>query len=503
MEARRQRGGEDRRPAGEGGRDALIDQRLVEIAREGAGPGQDADRGVGDDRFLQLRLPGSQGFRAGARSLQLDQHARDFIDDVGRLVLVEDADGSADAVQELGFDGRARVVLRAVGDLDFGEGFRAEERAFLLPVGEQAVEEGDEVLRRAVILVEAQLLLGLGDDLLVVVDVRAAETVDGLLPVADHDEQLGVGVRRAVAEGLLEDLPLLGVRVLGFIDQAGVEVRPDAGAELLAAHRVAEGVQQVLDDGVEGEQASGGPELGQAARDEPAQAGTLQLLGEAYALVRALVLSQQQLGGPGDLLGAQRKVRTIAGRLPPEVGADGLSQGSAVLGRPLDGREARGRAVLGVGPVAEGVDRGDLHRRKLLEGGGRAFLLEQFPHALPHLERGGVGEGHEQYPRDVAAFLGHLLDDADEVVGLAGAGPCFDDDESRVEREGGHFQGRGSHRGAYFFLGVSTLKSAFRPLSLRRCAPAKAFCTAVQRAAGSNRDGASNRPKRSWMSPAV
>ena len=268
MESRGQRGGEYRGLAGERGGDPLVHQGEVDVARRSAGPRQDADGGLGDDLLLELGLVVRQGFITGAGSLQFEEHPRDLVDDVGVLVLVEDPDGAVDAVQELRLDLRTWVILGALGDLDGREGFRAEEGALARAVRKKAVEEGDQVFGGTIILVQSQLLLGLGHDLFVVVDVGAAEAVDGLLAVPDHDEELGVFIRWTVAEGLFEDFPLFGVGVLRFVDEAGVEVRPNAGAERLTPDRVPERVQEVLDDRVEGQQAAGGLELGDPALDE-------------------------------------------------------------------------------------------------------------------------------------------------------------------------------------------------------------------------------------------
>ena len=92
------------------------------------------------------------------------------------------------------------------------------------------------------------------------------------------------------------------------------------------------------------------------------------------------------------------------------------------------------------------MDCRDLHRRQLLDCGqllaGSAvwllcqrlfeFFFEEVTHALAHLQGGGVGESDEQHAGDIAAFLGHLADDAHEVVRLARARACLDDYQAWV-----------------------------------------------------------------------
>ena len=281
-------------------------------------------------------------------------------------------------------------------------------------------------------------------------------------------------------------------------------------AQRAAAFVIPQGVEQVLDDRVKGEQSAGGPEVVHALDDELPEAGAVEALREADAFSccgRIIAFGEEQFGRLDYLRWLDLGRGAFAGLLTPEIEADLLGQSLAVFGRTFDRWEAGGGTVFGVGPVAEGVDGGDLHRREFLEGLGRTFFLEQIAHALAHLEGGRVGERHEEDFRDIRTFGGHLFDDADEVIGLAGAGAGFDDDEARGEAEAADGERSGGHGRVYLvffvFTGCSSLNSFLKPLSLSRVLPARAFFIASTSFSGLKRAGASRRPKRSWISPSV
>ena len=73
-------------------------------------------------------------------------------------------------------------------------------------------------------------------------DVRTAKAVDGLLRIADEEEQRGIGSCRR-GEDAMEVLILNGVGVLELVDQRGLVARADLVRERVAAGRLERGVQ--------------------------------------------------------------------------------------------------------------------------------------------------------------------------------------------------------------------------------------------------------------------
>ena len=84
--------------------------------------------------------------------------------------------------------------------------------------GEQRIERPDKLGRRSASGAQVEdRLYCLAGRLTVDIDVGPAESVDGLLRISDQDQK---PVVRLLVEDLPEDLHLLLVRILGFVDQA-------------------------------------------------------------------------------------------------------------------------------------------------------------------------------------------------------------------------------------------------------------------------------------------
>ena len=77
-----------------------------------------------------------------------------------------------------------------------------------------------------------------------------------------------------------------------------------------------------------------------------------------------------------DLTELQGAVFASSAEASPEVFGDLQRDLLATLRLAVHRREAGRGSEIGVGAMAEGVDRRDLHLRELLEGFGRAFLFK-------------------------------------------------------------------------------------------------------------------------------
>ena len=181
-----------------------------------------------------------------------------------------------------------------------------------------------------------------------------------------------------------------------------------------------------------GQVGSGQFHLGHLVLDELLQPRTLQSL-----VHRELLAADDPLGRVLDLPELQGSVFPLSAKPTPEVFGDLQGDLFPAFRFAIDGREASRGPEIGVGAMAEGVNRRNLHLRQLLERFRGAFLFQQLTHALAHLHRGRIRESDQEGLGDVpllARFVSrrHLrdpLDDADEVVGLAGARAGFDDAE--------------------------------------------------------------------------
>ena len=253
-----------------------------------------------------------------------------------------------------------------------------------------------------------------------------------MIPVADHDEQL-TGL---VSENLLEDRPLLRIRILGFVDQAGLVGAADKASQFLSSLGIFQRFKEVSDHRVMGQVGPGELHLGDPVLDELLQPRTLQSL-----VHRELLAADDPFGRIFDFAELQGSIIPLSAKSTPEVFGDLQGDLFSAFRFAVDGREAGRGAEIGVGAMAEGVDRRDLHLRQLLERFRGSILFQQLTHALAHLHRGCIRKSDQEGLGDVpllARFVSrrHLrdpFDDADEVVGLAGTRAGFDHAEPLFE----------------------------------------------------------------------
>ena len=120
---------------------------------------------------------------------------------------------------------------------------------------EKRVEGRDHPRGGTVIIGERQDLLGQLDRRTIGPDVGTAETVDRLLRIADHEQEV-VARGELRAEERIEDLPLGGIGVLRFVDEAGPVVLLQEATEAEALRGVAQRHLQAADELVEGDHRS-------------------------------------------------------------------------------------------------------------------------------------------------------------------------------------------------------------------------------------------------------
>ena len=151
-----------------------------------------------------------------------EQYAR-MPSDLCRLFSEGGLDGSTDD----GHEGRPMLILEgdSLGITNLRSFAFISLVAFGLATGSEEiwrrkkrVERLDKLWRGATRRAQGEdRLYGLAGRLTIDIDVGPAESVDGLLRISDQDQK---PVVRLLVEDLPEDLHLLLVRILGFVDQA-------------------------------------------------------------------------------------------------------------------------------------------------------------------------------------------------------------------------------------------------------------------------------------------
>ena len=116
------------------------------------------------------------------------------------------------------------------------------EEEWILREREDGVHGGDERGFGTPVVIEREAVVHVLRGLEIGEYVRAAKAVDGLLRVADQEEQRGIGSRRGT-EDAVEVLILHRVRVLELIDERGLVARTNLVRERVAAGRRQCGVQ--------------------------------------------------------------------------------------------------------------------------------------------------------------------------------------------------------------------------------------------------------------------